>query len=624
MRDVAPTPGVPAPGVVCLDGARCRFRVWAPERRSVEVRLLTTPERLIPLERAARGYHEGIVEGVAPGTLYVYRLDGEVERSDPASRGQPQGVHGPSQVLDADAFRWTDHGWTGLPLGAYILYELHVGTFTPEGTFDGVIGRLDSLADLGVTAVELMPVAEFPGGRNWGYDGAYPFAVASAYGGPEGLRSLVDACHGRGLAVVLDVVYNHLGPEGNYLGEFGPYFTDRYRTPWGSAINFDGPESDEVRRFFIENALQWVTEFHIDALRLDAVHAIVEYSARPFLEELGAAVHARAAELGRRIYVIAESNLNDPRLLRTPGQGGYGLDAQWSDDFHHALHALLTGERTGYFADFGRVRDLARAFTEGFVLSGGYSAYRRRRHGAPSVDIPATQFVVCAQNHDQVGNRALGDRLGGLVPFEALKVAAGAVLLSPFIPLVFMGEEYADPAPFLYFTGHTDPDLAEAVRQGRQAEFAAFAWQGEIPDPQDPATFRRSRLTYARRREGRHRVLLEFYTELIRLRKTLPGLASLSKDTMEVRAWEEERVLMVRRWSEGGEAAGEVAAVFNFADAPQTLRLPLPPGRWVVRVDSASDRWDGPGPAGPAEIESDGAVTLALGSTAFVLVARAR
>ncbi len=604
-------------GPASLSEGRCRFRVWAPAARTVEVRLLGSPERLVPLDPRDRGYYEGIVDGVAPGTLYVYRLNGETDRPDPASRSQPQGVHGPSQVtVGGKAFPWTDERWAGLPLPAYIIYELHVGTFTPDGTFDGVISRLDDLAALGVTAIELMPVAQFPGSRNWGYDGVYLYAVHPAYGGVEGLRRLVDACHRRDLAVVLDVVYNHLGPEGNYLGEFGPYFTDRYRTPWGSALNFDGPVSDEVRRFFVENALYWVTEFHIDALRLDAVHAIMDHTARTFLEELAEAVHAQRERLRRRVYVIAESNLNDPRIVRPSELGGYDLDAQWSDDFHHALHALLTGERTGYYADFGTLHDLEKAFTDGFVVSGGYSTFRRRRHGAPSQDIPATQLVVCTQNHDQVGNRAQGDRLSRLVSFEALKLAAGTLLLSPFIPLLFMGEEYGETAPFVYFTSHTDPALAEAVRRGRRAEFAAFAWQGEVPDPQDETTFLRSRLSPTLRREGRHRTLLEFYTELIRLRRTLPALASLTKDTMEVRGWEEERVLSVRRWNGRSEAT----VVFNLADAPRSLRIPLPTGRWIAQLDSADERWGGPGRVVPVEVHSDGEVALTLGPTAFALL----
>ncbi len=603
-------------GAVYLGEGRCRFRVWAPGH-AVEVRVLTSPERLVPLEAREAGYHEGVLDGVPPGTLYLYRLDGQAERPDPASRAQPRGVHGPSQVAGGE-FSWTDEGWAGLPLSEYIIYELHVGTFTPEGTFDGVARRLDDLARLGVTAVELMPVAQFPGDRNWGYDGVYPFAVHPAYGGPDGLRRLVDACHRRGMAVVLDVVYNHLGPEGNYLGAFGPYFTDRYRTPWGAALNVDGPHSDEVRRFFVENALMWVGEFHVDALRLDAVHAIVDQSARPFLQELAEAVHAQARRLGRRVHVIAESNLNDPRLVRPPERGGYGLDAQWSDDFHHALHALLTGERAGYYQDFGRLGDLEKALAEGFVLSGGYSAFRRRRHGAPSGDLPAVRFVVCAQNHDQVGNRALGERLSRLVSLEALKLAAGAVLLSPFVPLLFMGEEYGETAPFLYFTSHTDPQLAEAVRRGRREEFAAFAWGEEVPDPQDEATFRRSRLDHALAAGGTHRALLAFYTELIRLRKAIPALASLSKQTMEARAFEAERALLLRRWSGGSEAA----AVLNFADRRASLRVPLPRGLWAVRMDSADERWGGPGRTVPPQVRSDGEVALGLAPAALALLVR--
>jgi maltooligosyltrehalose trehalohydrolase len=412
-----------------------------------------------------------VVQGVKPGTRYFYRLDGNTERPDPASKFQPEGVHGPSQVIDPH-FVWEELHWSGIPFSHYVLYELHVGTFTAQGTFDAIVPHLDELKDLGITSIEIMPVAQFPGDRNWGYDGVYPGAVQNSYGGPEGLKRLIDACHQRGLAVTLDVVYNHLGPEGNYLCDFGPYFTDRYHTPWGAAINFDGPDSDAVRRFFIENALSWVTEFRLDALRLDAVHGIFDFSALHFLQELAAAVHEQAERLNRRIYVIAESDLNDVRLVSSPELGGYGLDAQWNDDFHHALHTLLTGERTGYYEDFGRIQDLAKAFAEGFVYSGAYSPARRRRHGNTSKDLAADRFVVCAQNHDQVGNRLKGDRLSALVSFEGLKLAAAVVLLSPFIPLLFMGEEYGETAPFPYFVSHSDPDLIEVVRRGRRAEFA--------------------------------------------------------------------------------------------------------------------------------------------------------
>ncbi|MFQ5925928.1 MAG: malto-oligosyltrehalose trehalohydrolase [Terriglobia bacterium] len=600
---------------------RCCFLVWAPRAEQVEVRIVAPREqsKKIKMERQERGYHQAFLEGVEPGTLYFYSLNGTKERPDPASRFQPQGVHGPSQVADPSAFPWEDQNWTGRPLEDFIFYELHVGTFTPEGTFDALSPCLDELKELGVTAVELMPVAQFPGNRNWGYDGVYPYAVQNSYGGPEGLKRLVNACHRRGLAVTLDVVNNHLGPEGNYLADFGPYFTDAYQTPWGGALNFDGPESDEVRRFFIENALYWVREFHIDALRLDAVHAIVDSSAETFLEELGARVHKEGVRLRRRVYLIPESARNDARLVQPRAAGGYGLDAQWNDDFHHALHALLTQERTGYYQDFGELRHLVKAFREGYVYSGEYSAFRRRRHGNSSRLIPAQQFVVCAQNHDQVGNHRLGERLSQLCSFEVLKLAAGVVLLSPFLPLLFMGEEYGETAPFPYFVSHADPNLIEAVRKGRREEFAGFGWTGTLPDPQDEATFFRAKLQRERRRQGHQRVLLEFYQELLRLRKQLPALARLSKEEMEVVGVEQEKTLLVRR----GCGDAQTFAVFNFSDAQVSPALPVPLGRWRKQLDSAEERWCGSGSAIPDALNSAGEVTLTLHPKAFALFARA-
>ncbi|MBI3326073.1 MAG: malto-oligosyltrehalose trehalohydrolase [Nitrospinae bacterium] len=604
-------------GATYLGDGRCKFRVWAPLAQRVEVHIVAPQQRLLPLKQGDRGYHQAVVEGVEPGSLYVYRWEGQRERPDPASRFQPQGIHGPSQVLDPH-FPWEDHSWFGLPLPDYIIYELHVGTFTTEGTFDAIIHYLDELKDLGITAVELMPVAQFPGTRNWGYDGGCPYAVQNSYGGPEGLKRLVEACHMQGLAVVLDVVYNHLGPEGNYLGDFGPYFTQRYRSPWGLALNFDGPHSDEVRRFFVENALYWITEFHVDALRIDAVHAIFDHSARPFLQELAMAVHEGAERLNRRVYAIAESALNDTRIMRSRELGGYGLDAQWSDDFHHALHVLLTGEQSGYYQDFGRLAHLVEAFREGFVYSGQYSPYRRRRHGNSSRSIPAHGFVVCAQNHDQVGNRMCGERLSHLVSFEGLKLAAGVVLLSPFIPLLFMGEEYAEKAPFQYFISHSDPLLVEAVRRGRREAFAPFQWQGEPPDLQDEATFVRCALDHDLRHQRQHRVLWEFYRELIRLRKMLAPLARLSKESMEAVGYDKEKVLFVRRWS--GDDQGFM--VFHFGDAPIAVPLPVPEGRWHKRLDSAEERWRGPGSAAPAVLTSAGEVVLGLPPRAVVLFMR--
>jgi maltooligosyltrehalose trehalohydrolase len=593
--------------------------VYAPRARKIEVRIVSPPERTEALVRDALGYHHGVVEDVFPGNLYLYRLDGAMERPDPASRFLPMGVHGPSQVVDSGAYPWGNPDWAGFPLEAYILYELHVGAFTPEGTFDAVIPRLDSLKDLGVTAIELMPVAQFPGNRNWGYDGVYPFAAQNSYGGPEGLQKLVDACHRRGMAVILDVVYNHLGPEGNYLGDFGPYFTDRYRTPWGAALNFDGPDSDEVRRFFLENALFWLSDFRMDALRIDAIHGIMDFSAYPFLAELADTVRGLAARENRKIHLIPESDLNDVRAISPREKGGVGLDAQWNDDFHHALHALLTGERKGYYRDFGSLEDLAKAHAEGFVYSGQYSGFRRRRHGSSSRDIPAWRLVVFSQNHDQVGNRAGGERLSRLVSFEALKLAAGIVLLSPFLPLLFMGEEYGETAPFLYFVSHSDEPLVEAVRKGRREEFAAHRWEGEPPDPQEENTFLRSRLDPGLSGEGHHRVLREYYRELIRLRKGHPALSCLNKEAMEVSVYGKEKVLLVRRW----KGLSQAAAACHFGDSVVSVQLPLPTGEWEKLLDSSEKRWGGSGSAIPEKLDPRKETSLSLNPGAFVLLSMA-
>ncbi len=605
-------------GAVYLGEGRTRFRVFAPRARQVEVRLLPPRERLVRLKAVDGGHHEAIVDGVEAGTGYLYRLDGAIERPDPASRAQPLGVHAASEVVDP-RFPWTDAAWRNRPLAEYVIYELHTGTFTPEGTFDAAIPHLADLRDLGVTALELMPVAQFPGRRNWGYDGVYPFAVESSYGGQRALKRLVDACHGGGLAVILDVVYNHLGPEGNYLSDFGPYFTDRYKTPWGDAVNFDGSGSDEVRAFFIENALEWVRDFHIDALRVDAVHAIVDPSARPFLSELAEAVHAEGERLGRPVNMIGESDRNDPRLVRAREAGGLGFDAQWNDDFHHALLTLLTGERDGYYEDFGSVEQLAKAYREGYVYTGEHSAFRRRRHGAPARDVPAGRLVVFSQNHDQVGNRMLGDRLSGALGLPGLKAAAAAVVLSPFIPLLFMGEEYGEKAPFLYFVDHGDEKLVEAVRRGRREEFAAFADRGEPPDPADERTFLRSKLDHGLKTVGHHRVLLELYRELLRLRRERPALASLSAERLEAIPFEREKALYLRRWTDGDE----VALVLHFGTARASLTLPLTQGRWRSILDTEDSRWQGGGSTVPEAIESDGEIAFGVASRSAVVLVRA-
>ncbi len=601
-------------GAVCLDDERCRFRVWAPRSEGVDLHILYPQDRSIRMQQKPAGYHQAIVDAVKPGMRYKYRLASGKELPDPVSRYQPEGVHGPSQVIDR-RFDWQDRHWFGLPIENYIIYELHTGTFTPEGTFEAVIPHLDELAETGITAIEIMPVAQFPGARNWGYDGVFPFAVQNSYGGPAGLKKLVNACHQRGLAAILDVVYNHIGPEGNYLPQFGPYFTDHYKTPWGPALNFDDAYSDEVRHFFISNAVEWITDYHFDALRLDAVHAILDHSALNFLEELAERVHEQGTALNRRVYVIAESALNDTRVIRPSELGGYGLDAQWNDDFHHSLHTLLTKEREGYYADFGDFQHMAQAFSEGFVYSGRYSVNRGRRHGNSSRGIPSVKFVVFAQNHDQIGNRMLGERLSQLVSFEASKLASGIVLLSPFVPLLFMGDEYGEKAPFQYFVSHSDKNLIEAVRRGRREEFASFKWSGEPPDPQSEETFRRSRLNHALKKEPWHREVLEYHKELIRLRSTLPALRSLSKEKMDVVTFEEERILAVRRWNRNNETL----AIFNFNDREVQLVHPMPYGVWRKRLDSDDPRWKGQGARVPDIMEFGSGSTLALQPYAVLL-----
>ncbi|GFE60699.1 malto-oligosyltrehalose trehalohydrolase [Geobacter sp. AOG2] len=571
-------------GATPLPDGSTRFRVWAPRARKIAVAMPGRGRASVPLSSEGNGYFSGIVADTVEGDLYRYLLDDTIERPDPASRFQPEGVHGPSQVVAPDRYQWHDREWCGIPQEQYVMYELHVGVFSPDGTFGGIIPRLDYLCDLGITALELMPVAQFPGSRNWGYDGTFSFAPQNSYGGPLELKRLVDACHVRGLAVILDVVYNHLGPEGNYLHAFAPYFTDRYHTPWGDAINFDGPDSDPVRHHFISNALYWVSEYHIDALRLDAIHGIYDFSARHILQELTEAVHCQAAALGRRVHVIAESDLNDVRVITPPAQGGFGLDAQWNDDFHHALRALLTGDRNGYYADFGPFSCLVKAYREGFVLNGTYSTFRRRHHGSSCADRPPSQLVVCAQNHDQVGNRMRGERLQEYLTLAQLKLAAATVLLSPYLPLLFMGEEYAEPARFPYFVSHDDADLVEAVRMGRQREFAAFNQPGEIPDPQAEETFLAARLNPALHRQGDHADLFGFYRHLIQLRKDLAPLARLDRNSMEIVEYGEQQVLAVRRSYHGDQ----VLCLLNFSAERQNVHLPGKQPAWRIALDSTT------------------------------------
>ncbi len=535
------------------------FTVWAPNAKKVAVKI---GEKAYPMRGPnERGSWSVAVAEAGPGTDYKFVLDGEEKDGDaidgdatawpdPRSQLQPHGVHGLSRVYDQSAFKWSDGGWQAPPLSRAVIYELHVGTFTPGGTFDSAIERLDYLIDLGITHAELMPVAAFPGGQGWGYDGAALFAVYEGYGGPDGLKRLVNACHIRGLAVLLDVVYNHFGPVGNYSGKFGPYMTDKHRTPWGGAVNFEDWGSDEVRRFFCDNALMWMRDYHMDGLRLDAVHEFIDRSAIHFMEQLAEETKALSKELGRRLVLIAESDLNDPRVVKPIEAGGYGMDAQWSDDFHHALFTVLVteGAEKGYYADFGSMEKLAKSLTKIFVNDGNYSRYRGQSHGRPVENLSPHQFLGYIQNHDQVGNRAIGDRLEQIIGADRAKVAAGIVLTSPFIPMIFQGEEFAASTPFQYFADHEDPEMAKAVLKGRKSEFAAFGWSpDDIPDPEKVETFQRSKLNWDEVHEGRHAEMSSWYRTLIHLRHASPSLKDGEPGQTKVSFDEAQRWLVMER-----------------------------------------------------------------------------
>ncbi|MDN3515036.1 MAG: malto-oligosyltrehalose trehalohydrolase [Candidatus Brocadia sp.] len=573
-----------------LTNGRYEFTVWAPFPDSVALKIVFPYEKIIPMERDSWRYWKTVIEDAHQNITYYYRLNDEKDRPDPASHYQPKGVHGPSQVID-HTFNWEDEHWKGIDMAAMIIYEIHVGTFTPDGTFAAIIPRLDDLKAAGINALEIMPVAQFPGDRNWGYDGVHPFAVQNSYGGPEGFKRLVNECHKKGISVVLDVVYNHVGPEGNYLGDFGPYFTDKYKTPWGNAINFDDKYSHEVRTFFIENAIHWFMHYHVDALRLDAIHAIFDMGAKHFLCELSERVEEFSQKKGRKFCLIAESDLNDTRVVMPRESGGYGIDGMWCDDYHHALHTLLTDENKGYYLDFGKIAHMVKSLKEGFVYSGEYSQFREKYYGNSSKNIPAKQMIVFSQNHDQTGNRMLGERLSALVSFEAMKLAAGAVLLSPYIPLLFMGEEYGEDSPFLYFVSHCDPALIEAVRQGRKKEFSEFKWQGEPPDPQNRETFLKSKIDWQKRNEGNHKILLAFYKHLITLRKTTPALSTLDKESLHVDSLESEKAVFVWRW----KASNHVFLIFNFNRTDVKITPPISEERWRKELDSSEKAWNGHG-----------------------------
>jgi maltooligosyltrehalose trehalohydrolase len=526
------------------------------------------------MEREADGYFAQTEQGVAEGQRYGFRLDRGPERPDPASRWQPDGVHRPSAVIWLDRFGWSEEDWPGIPRESLVIYELHAGTFTPAGTFDAAIERLEELRELGITAIELMPVGQFPGDRGWGYDGVHPSAVQTSYGGPRGLQRFVNACHRTGLAVILDVIYNHLGPEGNYFGEFGPYFTDRHHTPWGASLNYDDAGCDAVRALVLDNVRQWIRDYHVDGLRLDAVHAIHDESPRHILREIKEVADEEAWRLGRPVHVIAESNLNDVRLIDRTELGGYGLSAQWSDDFHHAVHALLSGERQMYYADFGRPDDLVKALNDTFVYDGRYSVFRQRRHGAPVGRHPGSRFVVSIQNHDQVGNRARGDRFGTLLTPAQQRLAAGLLLLSPHIPLIFMGEEYGESRPFPFFCSFLDPQIAEAARRGRREEFAGARWgHDEVPDPQAESTFESAKLSWSWPPGSWQAGLRRLYYDLLTLRRFRLPLSEFREHT--ARFGENgavySAVLRLRRYGVCSGKSTELVAFFNLTGQLRTL-----------------------------------------------------
>jgi maltooligosyltrehalose trehalohydrolase len=564
------------------------FNIWAPLKNHIKIHLLDNNKH-VSLKKDYYGYFKGQVEGVLPGTYYKIIMDDNIELPDIYSLSQPEGVHGPSEIID-ESFDWTDYHYKPSFLEDYIIYELHVGTFSGKGTFDDVVHKLPYLKDLGVSAIEIMPVAQFPGKRNWGYDGVFPFAVQNSYGGLSGLKILVDACHNNGLAVILDVVYNHLGPEGNYFECYAPYFTPKYNTPWGKAINYDREYSDNVKEYFIENALFFLFNCHVDSLRLDATHAILDASVEPFLYLLAQRIKEKANKLNKRKYLIAETNMNDKKLVSSPIVGGYGLDSLWNDDFHHCLHSYLTGERDGYYMDFGSLAYLEKAVKDGFVYQGEYSPFFKRKHGTSSKNLIGTNFVVFSQNHDQIGNRMLGERLNHLVDIKKAKLAAALTILSPYIPLLFMGEEFACKNPFLYFIDHSDKNLIEAIRNGRREEFSQFNWQAEPKDPYAVETFEQSKINIDQHLdEEKHKELFSFYQSLIKLRKNMLPLKILNKDSIKTLSFEASQILFIERMYKNDI----IYIIFNFSDKDMQILLPFRNGLYTKIFDSELSEFSG-------------------------------
>ena len=586
--------------------SNCQFCVWAPEAESLSVEISAPEEQSIPMKKGKWGYWKTEPTALSEGALYKYKLNNEQLLPDPASRYQPEGPHGPSAVVSPD-YDWQASEWRGIEPDSLIIYELHVGTFSEEGTFEGVEKKLDYLLDLGINAIEIMPIAQFPGNRNWGYDGVDPFAVQDSYGGPEAFRRLVDACHQREIAVILDVVYNHMGPEGNYLSQWGPYFTDKYNTPWGQALNFDDAYCDGVRNYFLQNALMWLRDYKVDGLRLDAVHAIKDLSARHFLQDLSKAVYKLSREEGHRHFLIAEVDLNDTRYISPEAQGGYALDSQWIDEFHHAWHSWLTGEKKGYYEDFGEFEHLEKAYKDTYIYNGIYSPHRKKIFGSNADNHPYHQFVVFIQNHDQVGNRMLGERLTDLVSYDALKLAAAAYLLSPYQPMLFMGEEWAEEAPFNYFVSHTDKDLVEAVRQGRKREFAAFHGQGDPPDPQAEETFLASKLNWNFKENPHQKAMWNLYKELIHLRKTHPSFQLSTRDSLEVLSWPKQKSLGLHKISKNSA----LLCLLNSGSEAATVEIPQLKEGYRLLLNTDDKKWQGSGQNVPLQLTGSEKVKVA-------------
>jgi maltooligosyltrehalose trehalohydrolase len=586
------------------------FNVWAPEKNRMLLHVQSPDAQVVEMTKDRQGYFTVHLGEVTAPLKYYFETDEGEKLPDPASHYQPEGVHGPSQLVDHSQFEWTDPLWKNVPQKDLIFYEIHVGTFTPEGTFDAIIPRLSQLAELGITALEIMPVSQFPGGRNWGYDGVFPMAVQDTYGGPEGFKRLVDAAHQKGIAVVLDVVFNHIGPEGNCFAKFGPYFTEKYKTPWGNAINFDDAWSDGVREYFSEVIMHWYEHYHLDGLRLDAIHTIFDNGAVTFWELVEQKLELARQKTGRTFYLIAESDLNSPRVVRQAADGGFGFQAQWLDDFHHALYVLLDQKGRSRYEDFGQMQQLAKAYTDGFVHSGEYVKFRNRKHGASSVGLPGDAFVVFNQNHDQIGNRVGGERLSMLVDFERQKLAAAAIMLSPYLPMLFMGEEYADNSPFFYFVSHTEPDLIRMVVEGRKKEFASFGWDKAPPEPQETTTFEMSRIHWEKRSQGKYKTMLDWHKALITIRNSYAALKNFNKNDVRVNVVGNGFTLHRR----SDDQSQQVVCCFNLSEGEIQLQFPESTVGWQKILDSREAKWcennEGPQSESPAFVDAGGSVAF--------------